>query len=740
MKLKHFFFIGVCSIVVMFSMSFLVAEAQNVSASASSNTSSISFPIAELGNCSSMNDCKNYCDKQDNIEACLDYALKNDLTSEKQVEVIKNKTKIEGPGGCTERKQCESYCEKEENFDECVAFAEKNKIISPEESKLAKKLGPNMIGPGGCKGKDECKAYCDNPDKQEECLVFSEKNGLISKEEAVKIKKMGPIKEGPGGCKGKKECDNYCGNPVNAEECVAFAEKNGLISPEEAKKMKKFVPNAEGPGGCHGPKECKAFCDKPDNQETCLAFAEKYELMSKEELEQARKMGPLKEGPGGCNGKEECDAFCGNPDNQETCMNFSVEHGLMSKEQAEVMKQGPSIKGGPGGCQGKDECDNFCQKPENMETCINFSVENGFMSKDEADRVKQGVPPITPNGNCKDKEENCPAVDAPGTPFNEKDCEGDNCPLKVESTEGVSFDVAQGDIQGDKTMRQSEQPKQNSMMQKFKKGIGVMKKFISPDDPDVVPNCKGDECKIKLEQVENEDVGEDGQATQSVQSSNTNSGKPQGMMQKFKKFISPDDPNIVPNCKGDECKIKLEQVEDEGVGGAGQAVQPGSASKQMGNSEDKAVQSSQPTTSGKPQGIMQKFKKFVSPDDPDIVPNCKGDECKIKLEQAEDEGVGEEGKAAQPGLTGKQNGNSESGQAEKPTQPSNSKFGQPNKQVMPLKPYNKIPSGDPALAPNCQGNDCKINIKPAEQPGFNNKAQLPSGGQPPKNETNKAEQ
>ena len=242
-------------------------------------------------------------------------------------------------------------------------------------------------------------------------------------------------------------------------------------------------------------------------------------------------------------------------------------------------------------------------------------------------------------------------MDAPGTPFNEKDCEGDDCSLK-------------------KDFNSQNQPQPNGMMKKIKNGMGMFKKFITPDDPDIVPNCKGDECKITLEQVEDEGQGEDGQATQQIQSSNIDLEQPQGTMQKIK----------------------------DGMG---------------------------------------KFKKFISSDDPDFVPNCKGDECKIKLEQFEDEGVGEGG---QPSSAGKQGGNSEGGQAEKPTQPSNSKFGQPNKQVLPLKPYNKIPSGDPALAPNCQGNDCKTNIKSMEQPEFNNKAQFPKNEQSPENKLSKTEQ
>lgn len=616
MKFKHYLLIGACSIAVVFSMSFLVAEAANVTKSATSSASSISFPIAELGNCGSIDECKVYCDDLSNVNACLDYALKNDLMPKEQVEIIKKETKVDGPGGCTNRNQCETYCDKEENFEECVSFAEKNNIISTEEAKVAKKLGPKIDGPGGCKGKRQCDAYCGKPENFEVCVKFAEENGLMDKKEAELVKKIGPNPEGPGGCKGKKECDNYCGNPVNQEECVAFAEKYGLLSKEEAKNLKKFVPNAEGPGGCKGPDECKTFCDNPDNQEACLAFAEKYELMSKEELAMARKMGPLKEGPGGCKGKTECDAFCGQEANQEICINFSVEHGLVSKEEAEMMKQGPSIKGGPGGCQGKEECDNFCQKPENMETCVNFSVENGFMSKDEADRIKQGAQPITPNGNCKEKDENCPAMDASGPKINANGCQGEDCE--------------------DFGLQDQSQPK--GMIQKFKNGIGVMKKFISPDDPNIVPNCKGDECKIKLEQVEDEGIGEEGQAFNPDQPTASAGQKSQGMIQKFKNGI----------------------------------------------------------------GVM---KKFVSPDDPDFVPNCKGDECKIKLEPLDGENVEGDGQGV--------------------FQPQEIKQGSQQKPMMQAKPFNKIPSGDPALAPNCQGEDCKIKIEPLSQPKLSNQQPMP---------------
>jgi len=39
----------------------------------------ISYPIAELGSCTDKAACKTYCDKPENVDACLSFAEKNNL-------------------------------------------------------------------------------------------------------------------------------------------------------------------------------------------------------------------------------------------------------------------------------------------------------------------------------------------------------------------------------------------------------------------------------------------------------------------------------------------------------------------------------------------------------------------------------------------------------------------------------------------------------------------------------------
>ena len=57
--------------------------------------SDIQFPVEELGGCKSENDCKSYCDKPQNIEACVDFAEKHNLLSDEELERGKKFAEIE---------------------------------------------------------------------------------------------------------------------------------------------------------------------------------------------------------------------------------------------------------------------------------------------------------------------------------------------------------------------------------------------------------------------------------------------------------------------------------------------------------------------------------------------------------------------------------------------------------------------------------------------------------------------
>ena len=150
---------------------------------------------------------------------------------------------------CANKAACKTYCDKSENMDACLSFAQKNNLMSGEEVKVAKNFKKTgMIGPGGCKGKVECKEYCNGPDHMDDCISFAEKNGLMSGKKLEGAKKVkGAISKGikPPACGGKEACDAYCSSSEHVEECVKFGEDSGIINKDDANKIR----NKKGPEG-----------------------------------------------------------------------------------------------------------------------------------------------------------------------------------------------------------------------------------------------------------------------------------------------------------------------------------------------------------------------------------------------------------------------------------------------------------------------------------------------------------
>lgn len=58
----------------------------------------------------------------------------------------------ETPGGCRSREECEAFCFQEVNMETCMEFAVKNGMMKQEEIELFKKTGGK--GPGGCRGRE----------------------------------------------------------------------------------------------------------------------------------------------------------------------------------------------------------------------------------------------------------------------------------------------------------------------------------------------------------------------------------------------------------------------------------------------------------------------------------------------------------------------------------------------------------------------------------------------------------
>ncbi|MBI1999139.1 MAG: hypothetical protein HYS74_00595 [Parcubacteria group bacterium] len=371
------------------------------------NPFDIEFPVAELGNCGSLDECAEYCDDAANTSRCVEWARGRGFDVGGPAPVPDEG----GPGGCRGENECRSYCDTPSNFDECIGFAEANGHISPGEAARARRGGP-----GGCRTPEQCNAFCNEPANSNTCIDFAVAEGQISSEEAARAKRGGP-----GGCRSAAECNSYCS--THQVECIDFAVAEGQMSSDEAEEAKKFLrgefPGAPGrgtprpgggppgpridvekaqrvleeagggPGGCQGFEECDQFCSNPANGKTCLAFAKEHDLF--EDRADAEKFERLLdvEGPGGCRGQE-CRDYCETPGHEEECLAFAEQNGLMKPDEAAQARKflAASQAGGPGGCRGR-ECEQYCGDPAHRDECFEFAKTNGLLPPKELARIEK---------------------------------------------------------------------------------------------------------------------------------------------------------------------------------------------------------------------------------------------------------------------------------------------------------------------------------------------------------------
>ena len=270
----------------------------------------VEFPIAELGNCANREECKAYCDTEENFASCRGFASRHNLRgkseSEEKFEIVREDG---GPGGCAKNSEdpmesCRTYCDTALNMKECVAYAKKHNLMQDEELEEAEKVLKALEGgaklPDGCKNKDSCHKVCEEPEDisvARQCFAFAEAAGLlppgVSRDQAEKMFKA--IEEGRAPFKSPKDFEQ-CENPSSdeiMEKCVNFALENGFISGDEAEMVRKT--GGKGPGGCRGKEQCEEYCEA--NQDECFTFAEEHGLIREEDktrMEEGR--GKLKEG------------------------------------------------------------------------------------------------------------------------------------------------------------------------------------------------------------------------------------------------------------------------------------------------------------------------------------------------------------------------------------------------------------------------------------------------------------
>ena len=222
----------------------LIASAQSFSGGPRRQPETISFPVAELGNCGSQVECRAYCNQPANLQACTNFASEHHLISlaqREQNQKFAKAIKSGGPGGCQSLETCQAFCSQTSNFQTCAKFAKDNGLISGEDSQRIQKFNQLVQSgqtPGGCQSKDACESYCEDQSHKQECTDFAAKLGIISQSQAKKIKS---ISSGPGGCDSLDACQEYCNDPAHHDECLKFATDNGLIKPQDAEEITSAV-------------------------------------------------------------------------------------------------------------------------------------------------------------------------------------------------------------------------------------------------------------------------------------------------------------------------------------------------------------------------------------------------------------------------------------------------------------------------------------------------------------------
>lgn len=282
----------------------LIAQAQSESTIEAAVASGITFPVPDLGNCGSKNECRDYCDKPGNMETCIKFAQSHGLMSKGEAEQgLKYQKRIlsgSAPGGCNSPDSCKEICSDINNLESCLKFADEQgfkegKVDEARKIHAYLKSGGKM--PGGCTSETSCRSYCSDFNHAEECFAFAEQAGLDIEKEAggekldrdqfkkfIELAKNGQT---PGGCKSKEQCESYCQSETNKEECIAFGQKMGFMDEKKAEMFRKT--GGKGPGGCNSEESCKAYCNDPGNQESCFKFAEEHNLINQDEIKNAKE-------------------------------------------------------------------------------------------------------------------------------------------------------------------------------------------------------------------------------------------------------------------------------------------------------------------------------------------------------------------------------------------------------------------------------------------------------------------
>ncbi len=175
---RYFFIISFLLIIVLVSHFVSGVSAQTPTKSA--NPYNISFPIPELGNCTSMESCKTYCSNEVNRDVCVAFAKQKGFY--KQVQNPNEQSFLEDAKkelGCDSKEACKAFCQDQSHKDVCIAFSKKHSLernqnqqqeqSSASSSTIVEKAKTFL----GCDSYVSCRAFCEQVANKEKCSQFA---------------------------------------------------------------------------------------------------------------------------------------------------------------------------------------------------------------------------------------------------------------------------------------------------------------------------------------------------------------------------------------------------------------------------------------------------------------------------------------------------------------------------------------------------------------------------------------
>ncbi len=159
----------------------------------------ITFPVSELGNCNSLEECKTYCEDLTNKDACISFAQKKGFYKIPKAAETGKATLISAARselGCESESACKEFCGQQANWEKCGEFAKKHQLgnkkpSSPPSSDILEKAKQFL----GCTTIIECKTLCSKEENREKCREFSK---MLSRKPAQmsSAPKMMPVPSG----------------------------------------------------------------------------------------------------------------------------------------------------------------------------------------------------------------------------------------------------------------------------------------------------------------------------------------------------------------------------------------------------------------------------------------------------------------------------------------------------------------------------------------------------------------